>query len=180
MIIVHNNAGILLSCIFRLSDSYSMTMQEDSYLCEELQRALEHVSIDPPDKKNKDDVNDLSEAHLLWVEDNDINQEIVMAILEDKVLSVDVAGNGQGALDLLEEKSFDGILMDCQVPVMDGYEATKKIRAKTEFKDLPIIALTANVMLADREKALSVGMNDIVEKPIVVDQLLKVLSQWVK
>ena len=56
MIIVHNNAGILLSCIFQLSDSYSMTMQEDSYFCEELQRALELVSIDPPDKKNKDDV----------------------------------------------------------------------------------------------------------------------------
>jgi CheY-like chemotaxis protein len=95
-------------------------------------------------------------------------------------LSVDVAGNGQEALDLLEEKSFDGILMDCQMPVMDGYEATQKIRAKEQFKDLPIIALTANVMLADREKALSAGMNDIVEKPIVLDQLLKVLSQWIK
>ena len=131
-------------------------------------------------KKTKDDVNALSEAHLLLVEDNDINQEIIMAILEDKVLSIDVVGNGQEALDLLEEKSFDGILMDCHMPVMDGYEATQKIRAKEQFKDLPIIALTANVMLADREKALAVGMNDIVEKPIVLDQLLKVLSQWIK
>ena len=131
-------------------------------------------------KKTKDDVNALSEAHLLLVEDNDINQEIIMAILDDKVLSIDVVGNGQEALDLLEEKSFDGILMDCHMPVMDGYEATQKIRAKEQFKDLPIIALTANVMLADREKALAVGMNDIVEKPIVLDQLLKVLSQWIK
>lgn len=66
------------------------------------------------------------------------------------------------------------------MPVMDGYVATQKIRAKEQFKDLPIIALTANVMLADREKALSAGMNDLVEKTIVVDQLLKVLSQWIK
>ena len=163
-----------------IKPSCSMTVKDDSYLREALHRALEHVSIDPPGKKTQDDVNDLSEAHLLLVEDNDVNQEIVMAILEDKVLSVDVAGNGQEALDLLEEKSFDGILMDCQMPVMDGYEATQKIRAKEPFKDLPIIALTANVMLADREKALSAGMNDLVEKPIVVDQLLKVLSQWIK
>ena len=160
--------------------SYSMTVKDDSDLREALYQALEHVSIDPSGEKIQDDVNDLSEAHLLLVEDNDVNQEIVMAILEDKVLSVDVAGNGQEALDLLEEKSFDGILMDCQMPVMDGYEATQKIRAKEPFKDLPIIALTANVMLADREKALSAGMNDLVEKPIVVDQLLKVLSQWIK
>ena len=66
------------------------------------------------------------------------------------------------------------------MPVMDGYEAAQKIRAKKQFKDLPIIALTANVMIADREKALSAGMNDLVEKPIVVDQLLKVLSQWIE
>ncbi len=163
-----------------IKPSSSLMVKEDGYLREILYRAVEHVSIDPPGEKTQEDASDLSAAQLLLVEDNDINQEIVMAILEDKVLSVDVAGNGQEALDLLEEKSFDGILMDCQMPVMDGYEATQKIRAKEQFKDLPIIALTANVMLADREKALSAGMNDIVEKPIVLDQLLKVLSQWIK
>jgi CheY-like chemotaxis protein len=69
--------------------------------------------------------------------------------------------------------------MDCQMPVMDGYEATQKIRAKKEFKDLPIIALTANVMLVDREKALSVGMNDLVEKPVEVEKLLHTLCKWI-
>jgi len=160
--------------------SYSLMVKDDSDLREALHQALEHVSIDPPGEKIQGDVNDLSKAHLLLVEDNDINQEIVKAILEGKVLSIDVAGNGQEALDILEEKSFDVILMDCQMPVMDGYEAAQKIRAKKQFKDLPIIALTANVMIADREKALSAGMNDLVEKPIVVDQLLKVLSQWIE
>lgn len=66
------------------------------------------------------------------------------------------------------------------MPVGDGYESTQKIRAKKEFKDLSIIALKVNVMLSDREKVLSAGMNDLVEKLIVVDQLLKVLSQWIK
>jgi PAS domain S-box-containing protein len=162
-----------------IKPSYSMTVQEDSYLRETLHWALEQVSFDLPGEKIKDDVNVLSGAQLLLVEDNDINQEIMIAILEDKVLSIDVAGNGQEALDLLEEKSFDGILMDCQMPVMDGYEATQKIRAKKEFKDLPIIALTANVMLVDREKALSVGMNDLVEKPVEVEKLLHTLCKWI-
>ena len=79
---------------------------------------------------------------------------------------VDSAYNGQEAIDALRKKEYDGVLMDCQMPIMDGYEATRRIRELEEFQHLPIIAMTANVMSRDKEKAISYGMNDHIAKPI--------------
>ena len=127
----------------------------------------------------KDAIVSLQGAKILLVEDNDINQELAQELLQNNGLSVVVANNGQEALDILENESFDGILMDCQMPVMDGYTATKKIRAQSKYIDLPILAMTANAMAGDREKVLEAGMNDHIAKPINVSGMFTVMAKWI-
>jgi len=122
----------------------------------------------------------LSGTRILLVEDNAINQELAVELLSGAGIEVTVAGDGRQALDLLERQHFDGVLMDCQMPVMDGYAATRELRERAGFKDLPVIAMTANAMAGDREKALAAGMNDHVAKPIDVDELFAKLAQWVR
>jgi CheY-like chemotaxis protein len=108
-----------------------------------------------------------------------VNQELATELLESHGLIVEVAENGQQALDKLEQSNFDGILMDCNMPVMDGYTATKRIREQPQYAHLPIIAMTANAMQSDREHALSVGMNDHIPKPIDVAEMLTVMAKWI-
>ncbi len=122
----------------------------------------------------------LQGARILVVEDNEINQEIAIALLEMSGLMVEAANNGQEALERLASSEFDGVLMDCQMPVMDGYEATRQIRQQARFKHLPIIALTANAMEGDKEKVLEVGMNDHIAKPIDLNVMLVTMGQWIK
>ena len=117
-------------------------------------------------------------ARVLLVEDNEINQEVAIGQLEDAEVAVDVADNGEVAVRMVKEKVYDLVLMDMQMPVMDGIEATKVIRADPRFETLPIIAMTANAMAADRDKCLDAGMNDHIAKPIDPDQLFKVLLRW--
>lgn len=119
-------------------------------------------------------------AHLLLVEDNEINQELAVELLSTVGLKITVAGDGQQALEALKTTDFDGILMDCQMPVMDGYEATREIRQQKKYTDLPIIAMTANAMAGDKEKVLAVGMNDHIGKPIDVEAMFITLSKWIK
>lgn len=115
-------------------------------------------------------------GEILLVEDNIINQEIALHMLRNMGLNVQVAQNGQEALDLVKDQNFDAILMDIQMPVMDGYQATRAIR---EFDQrTPIIALTAAAMIEDRSKALASGMNAHLGKPIDTAQLYHTLSQW--
>ncbi|MEJ1371936.1 MAG: response regulator [Candidatus Sedimenticola sp. (ex Thyasira tokunagai)] len=118
-------------------------------------------------------------AKVLLVEDNDVNQELALELLVNNGLSVEVACNGQEALVLLSSEDFDGVLMDCQMPVMDGYTATRKIREQDHLKDLPVIAMTANVMAGDREKALAAGMNDHIAKPINVRDMFNSMAKWI-
>ena len=115
---------------------------------------------------------------VLLVEDNEINQELALELLTSNGLRVEVANNGLEALQMLDSASYDGVLMDCQMPVMDGYEATRQIRAQARFARLPVIAMTANVMTGDRDKVLEVGMNDHIGKPINVRELFTVLAKW--
>lgn len=119
-------------------------------------------------------------ASLLLVEDNAQNQEIAVEFLKRIAIDVDVANNGEEALVKLSQKSYDGVLMDCQMPVMDGYEATKVIRQDADYADLPIIAMTANAMKGDREKCILYGMSDYISKPIDVIRLYKLLAKWIK
>lgn len=119
-------------------------------------------------------------AKLLLVEDNDINQDIAVNLLERHGIKVVVANDGQEALDILSRQEFDGVLMDCQMPVMDGYQATAKIREKAKYQHLPIIAMTANAMSGDREKVLHAGMNDYISKPIDVALMFVTLTKWIR
>ena len=118
-------------------------------------------------------------AKILLVEDNEINQELALELLNNAGMITKVAENGQEALDMLAEESFDGVLMDCQMPVMDGYEATRQLRQIDKFKDLPVIAMTANVMAGDREKVLDAGMNDHIGKPINVQEMYTTIAKWI-
>lgn len=115
---------------------------------------------------------------LLLVEDNEVNQEVALGLLQETGLSVTVANNGQEALQMLAEKSFDLVLMDMQMPVMDGITATQKIRADERWKTLPIVAMTANAMATDIERCTQAGMNGHLSKPIDVDKFYHVLKQF--
>jgi len=123
----------------------------------------------------------LSGARLLLVEDNDMNQELALELLQQAGISVVIANNGQESLDILaKDATFDGVLMDCQMPVMDGYTATREIRKNPAFKDLPIIAMTANAMSGDREKVLEAGMWDHIAKPLNVADMYATIAKWIK
>ncbi|MDR2837282.1 MAG: response regulator [Azonexus sp.] len=115
---------------------------------------------------------------VLLVEDNEINRELAREILTDSSLQVTTAEDGAEALNRLRQESFDLVLMDCQMPVMDGYEATRRIRSELDLGDLPIIAMTANALSGDRERCLAVGMNDHVAKPIDIGAMLTTLAYW--
>ena len=121
----------------------------------------------------------LSGARILLVEDNFFNQQVIEAFMGINDIEIKIAANGQEALAWLDQETFDGVLMDCQMPVMDGYEATRRLRQNESLKDLPIIALTASAMLGDRQKALSAGMNDYLTKPIDFNELLLTMTKWI-
>ena len=121
-------------------------------------------------------------ANVLLVEDNPINQMVAQKMLEKVGVKPQLANNGLEALKLLNEQAFDLVLMDCQMPEMDGFDATREIRklgikAKNK-KVLPIVAMTANVMSGDRERCLDVGMDDYIGKPVQREQLESVLGKW--
>ncbi|OAJ94474.1 response regulator [Vibrio bivalvicida] len=124
-------------------------------------------------------VQQLAGAQILLVEDNEINQELAIELLEGQQIHVTVAENGQVAIDLYKTNEFDGILMDCQMPIMDGYEATQFIRTQLKDHSIPIIAMTANVMERDKIKATNSGMNDIIAKPIDVGTMFSTLAKWI-
>ncbi|RJG47459.1 response regulator [Motilimonas pumila] len=120
--------------------------------------------------------NVFSQCHLLLVEDNELNQELAKDIIEKTGATLDIANNGKEGIDKALSGHYDAILMDVQMPVMDGYQATQAIR--TAGLTLPIIAMTANVMTGDKEKVLSQGMDDYVAKPISISKLYQTLIKW--
>jgi len=117
---------------------------------------------------------------ILLVEDNEFNQLLATEILTDAGFVVDVAADGERSMAMIEKRSYDVILMDMQMPVMDGVTATVEIRKKDAFRDLPIIAMTANVMAADIERCMTAGMNDHIGKPIDPDELFSKLRKWIR
>ena len=125
------------------------------------------------------DIDGLAGARLLLVEDNEINQELALELLRSNGINVVVANDGQEALDILDRETFDGVLMDCQMPVMDGYTATRRLRQDTRFESLPVLAMTANAMADDRAKALAAGMNDHIAKPINVGEFFRIMALWI-
>ncbi|WP_163833569.1 response regulator [Spartinivicinus ruber] len=126
--------------------------------------------------------NRLHGLSLLLVEDNETNQQVAQELLELEGATVELADNGKIALDKIKNSqlAFDAILMDIQMPVMDGYTATKEIRESLGLKQLPIIAMTANAMVTDQEAALSAGMNAHIGKPFELEHVVKVLLEYTK
>jgi CheY-like chemotaxis protein len=125
------------------------------------------------------DTSTLQGARVLLVEDNEINQELASELLTLAGVEVDVASDGQQAIDKLNANRYDAVLMDCQMPVMDGYTAAILLRKDPRFATLPIIAMTANAMSTDIQAALDAGMNDHIAKPIDVADMFTVLLSWI-
>ncbi|MFC1749307.1 response regulator [Pseudomonadota bacterium] len=125
-------------------------------------------------------LNKIRGARVLLVEDNEINQQVACELLEEARLVVDVANNGLEALDKLKTASYDCVLMDVQMPIMGGYEATRKIRQDDRYKELPVLAMTANALVSDREEAVKAGMNDYIAKPISPNEFFGTLLLWIK
>lgn len=129
------------------------------------------------DEKNEIDLmTDSRKLEVLLVEDNEINQEVATDILKSSGMMVFIANNGEEAVKMVNERKFDIVLMDIQMPVMDGFDATIAIRKNPKFSDLPILAMTANVTIDDREKCFKVGMNDFISKPVDIKELLKKIN----
>jgi signal transduction histidine kinase/DNA-binding response OmpR family regulator/HPt (histidine-containing phosphotransfer) domain-containing protein len=123
----------------------------------------------------------LNGARVLLVEDNEMNQELATDLLGKAGIEIVLANHGQEALDILaRDRNFDGVLMDCQMPVMDGYQASRALRAQPGWDQLPIIAMTANAMAGDREKVLAAGMQDHIAKPINVGEMFTTMARWIK
>ena len=122
----------------------------------------------------------LAGARILLVEDNLINQQLACELLQQAGIEVSVAGEGRQALELLSRGQFDAVLMDCQMPVMDGYATARALREQPQWRNLPVIAMTADAMVGDRERVLAVGMNDHIAKPIKLEEMFATLARWVR
>lgn len=116
--------------------------------------------------------------HVLLVEDNPVNQTVIEAMLRSLGFTVSVVGDGAQAVTEVSRLRFDAVLMDCRLPIIDGYEATRRIRLLTLHNDVPIIALTANALHGDREACIEAGMNDYLAKPFKRSDLLSILQRW--
>jgi two-component system sensor histidine kinase/response regulator len=126
------------------------------------------------------DISHIYGSRILLVEDNELNQQVAVGILAEGGFAIDIAQNGKIAVEKATAAQYDIVLMDMQMPVMDGLEATRRIRANPALKDLPIIAMTANAMQADRELCVDAGMNDHIAKPFDPNQLFATLVKWMK
>lgn len=119
-----------------------------------------------------------SKGSILVAEDNDINQLVISELLEQLGYRVVIANNGREALELADQQAWKLIFMDIHMPEMDGYEATQKLRQRKNMNQVPIIALTANMLMQDRMQMLKIGINDLLIKPVTEWQLAAMLAKW--
>jgi CheY-like chemotaxis protein len=133
-----------------------------------------------PDPLEKNPLELLYNRHILLVEDNEFNQDVMIEVLKEARISLDLAVNGKIAVKKVKENHYDIVLMDMQMPIMDGVTATRLIRELPEFASLPILAMTANVSESDRKVCIDAGMNDYLTKPIRPDELWEKLLHWIK
>ncbi|MEW6066609.1 MAG: response regulator [Bacillota bacterium] len=161
----------------KLNDKYerilSKSFVRSDILLEELGHLVKHGVA-----RNSVEQQEQRCIHILLVEDNVFNQRLIVQLLSDEY-QVTLVENGLQALEILEQERFDIILMDMQMPVMDGYEATRRIRVIEKYKTLPIVALTAHAMKGDLEKCIEAGCNGYITKPVKRDMLVKTIKQHV-
>jgi len=158
-------------------ESFLMKPIKPSLLFNTIMEIYGYESPQTHDRKDKSPSREkFSDIRLLLVEDNSINQLVVLEMLDLPGIVIDVANNGIEALDSIQKESYDAVLMDVQMPEMDGIETTKAIRNKLGLRDIPIIAMTAHAMYGDREKCIAAGMNDYIPKPVDRERLLSMLK----
>ena len=150
-----------------------------------MQQGVEPVDPESPSKPvgKKEPVVEasfFSGARLLLVEDNEMNRELVLELLHGAGMECVVVNDGEEALSALERENFDAVLMDIQMPKMDGYATTQALRRQHRLVNLPVIAMTANARPEDRERCLSIGMNDYIAKPIDINLMFEVLKRWIR
>ncbi|MGB0466966.1 MAG: ATP-binding protein [Pontibacterium sp.] len=163
-------------------DLYCITdLTTPSILLDTLQDALytRQEPLEPSQHAHRNRIENILGARVLLAEDNPINTVVAKGMLEKLGVKTTSACNGQEALEYLKTEAFDIVLMDLQMPIMDGYEAVKRIRSNRDFDQLPVVALTAHAMSGDRQKSLLLGMNDHITKPIDPDELLDTLDKWI-
>ncbi|GAA5216831.1 transporter substrate-binding domain-containing protein [Corallincola platygyrae] len=184
--LVHNPVVILVTAYGREDVAQEAELAElDGFLIKPLNASLLFdtiVRLFSGEQGTASVESDAAEAQLkgqvLLVEDHPVNQQVAEELLQLMGLQVTVAGNGEEAIACLAKQPFELVLMDVQMPVMDGFTATQKIREMSAFVDLPIVAMTAHAMKGDRERCLAAGMNEHIPKPIDPKRLYEVLSQW--
>jgi len=169
--IAYSNIVAMLQKPFKASALFDEIM--DAFAEKPKQTVVEKLL--PAEKKD-----DENSGVVLLVEDNVINQQVATELLKSAGYQVYVADNGQIALDMIDDRHYDAVLMDIQMPVMDGLSATHELRKRYDAAKLPIIAMTAHAMSGDREKSLEAGMNAHITKPIVLSELFDTLSYWIK
>jgi signal transduction histidine kinase/CheY-like chemotaxis protein len=165
-----------------LLDGFLVKPITASFLMDAVVSAAQKQSKSPVLSEEEEDElqNRLAGRTILLVEDNPVNQDVTVEILKAAGAQVDIADNGQIAIEILRANAtkYDAVLMDLQMPVMDGYAATAAIREIEELRKLPIIAMTADVLPADRDRSMSVGMNDFIGKPFELKHLFETLERW--
>jgi PAS domain S-box-containing protein len=139
----------------------------------------EDAAYAPPIKR-REDSRAIAGMHILLAEDNEINQQVASELLSGSGCLVDVAWNGREAVEMVNRKNYDAVLMDMQMPLMDGLDATRAIRAVADLAMLPILAMTANATQQDRERCLAAGMNDHLAKPVDPAELFAALRRWAR
>jgi len=184
MVTAHGREEVMRQAQDAALDGFLIKPVGQSILFETLLSTFGHiVHLQPSASKAEAAVDKMAEiagARILVVEDNAINQQIAREVLEQAGLHVTLAENGREAVQKVNEEAFDAVLMDLQMPEMDGYEATRIIRSDARFADLPIIAMTAHAMVEEREKCLAAGMNGHTPKPIDLPHLFGLLRTWIK
>jgi PAS domain S-box-containing protein len=167
-------------------DSFLAKPVSPSHLFDAVMRVFGHEAADSLRSRRSrgefdmDTLAAIQGARILLVEDNEINQQVARELLELARFWVDVANHGEEALQMLDSNDYDCVLMDIQMPVMDGYTATGKIREDSRFEQLPVIAMTANATLEDQERSLESGMNAHLNKPIDPATLYSALLTWIR
>jgi CheY-like chemotaxis protein len=144
---------------------------------ERLRDAGQRVAEEPAADDVGEEAPGRRRLQILMAEDNDANRTVARALLGAAGFEIDMAHNGRIAVDKVQTRAYDVILMDVQMPIMDGLEATKTLRKCPRGRSIPIIGLTAGAMAEDREKCLAAGMNDYLPKPVDWDQLLQLLDK---
>ncbi|MCK8825871.1 response regulator [Fuchsiella alkaliacetigena] len=155
-----------------------------SHLFDEIMNVFGHSSrtssINREQELKSSDLRPIQGARILVAEDNKINQQVCRELLEQNKFIVDIVDNGEEALEMIEVSDYDCVLMDVQMPVIDGYEATRKIREDKSMEELPILALTANAMEEHKRQAREAGMNEHIAKPINFKELFSALLRWIE